>query len=232
MKQNRQTYWIPLADMMTGLMMVFLLISMVYMSKTASLITEFDGTKKEIEKDLKSGLDDDLKKFNAEILSDLTIRFKDTSTIFSIGSSKINQHFAEQLKVFVPKYIAIVSQEKYKKIIKEIRIEGHTSNVWAGTNDKKIAYINNMDLSQDRTRETLRFILSMPELQSQEDFLYEKLTAIGFSSSRPILNDDQTINTNASQRIEFRIVTNSDDTIKKIKNEIIVEKNQISNNIQ
>lgn len=216
MKQNRQTYWIPLADMMTGLMMVFLLISMVYMSKTTSLITEFEGTKNEIEKDLKSAFEDDFKRNNAELLGDLTIRFNDTSVMFAIGSSKINQHFSNQIKSFIPRYIAIVSQPKYQDTIKEIRIEGHTSNVWAGTNDKKIAYINNMDLSQDRTRETLRFILSIPELSEYEDFLYKKLTAIGFSSSRPILNNDGTIDTKASQRIEFRIITNSDKAVKEL----------------
>ena len=33
MESSKQTHWIPLADLMTGLMMIFMLITAIYISK-------------------------------------------------------------------------------------------------------------------------------------------------------------------------------------------------------
>jgi outer membrane protein OmpA-like peptidoglycan-associated protein len=215
MKHSKQTYWIPLSDMMTGLMMIFLLIALCYMAQTTSLITEFEGTKKEIEEDLRAEFKEDLLKWQAELLSDSTIRFKDPTVLFDTGSSKLKPRFQEILSDFIPRYIAIVTADKYKHTIKEVRIEGHTSTFWSDLKDPKLAYIKNMELSQSRTMEALKFILSLPSLNNCNDWLIKKLTANGLSSSRPIIYDGK-ISQIASQRVEFRIVTDSEKTIEDI----------------
>lgn len=217
MKKVNSSYWIPLSDMMMGLMMVFLLLSMIYMSKTSSLITEFEGVNKEIESRIKSEFEEDFKKWNAELVGDLTIRFKDTHIMFRVGSSKIKPEFAQLLDSFIPRYIAIVSPEKYQDTIKEVRIEGHTSTFWVGATDKNVAYIKNMDLSQDRTRETVKFVLNLPKMADKRDWLHKKLTANGLSSSHPIYNIEGSINEAASQRVEFKIITNAEQTVKNLE---------------
>ena len=73
-----------------------------------------------------------------------------------------------------------------------------------------------MELSQSRTRSTLRFILGLPEVQNDSTWLRKNVTANGLSSSRPILNKDGTENMQRSRRVEFRIRTDADSRIATI----------------
>jgi outer membrane protein OmpA-like peptidoglycan-associated protein len=45
---------------------------------------------------------------------------------------------------FFPRYLEILTNNKYKKQIKEIRIEGHTSSVWKNATRGQ-SYINNLE---------------------------------------------------------------------------------------
>ena len=100
--------------------------------------------------------------------------------------------------------------------IKEIRIEGHTSTFWANAPTTLDAYFRNMKLSQARTRSTLEYILKSNITKKNESWLKEKLTANGLSSSRPIIEKKNIINEEASQRVEFRIVTNAEEKLSSI----------------
>ena len=110
----------------------------------------------------------------------------------------------------------IVRGEKFKKAVKEIRIEGHTSSFWKGASISD-AYFLNMDLSQQRTRSTLKFIMGLPVFQSDEEWLKEHITANGLSSSRSIIkNPKSTQEDEINQRVEFRIVTNAADRYEQM----------------
>ena len=54
--------------------------------------------------------------------------------------------------------------KKYKYYIEEIRIEGHTDPFWAGAETRQQEYLNNMELSQSRTRAVLVYAINMPAL--------------------------------------------------------------------
>ena len=75
-----------------------------------------------------------------------------------------------------------------------------------------------MELSQARTRSTLERILKSNAATAHEEWLKKRLTANGLSSSQPIVGKDGIIDEKASQRVEFRIVTNADENISKIAN--------------
>jgi hypothetical protein len=110
----------------------------------------------------------------------------------------------------------IVRGEKFKKAVKEIRIEGHTSSFWKGASTSD-AYFLNMDLSQQRTRSTLKFIMGLPAFQNEETWLKEHITANGLSSSRPIIkNPKSSQDDEMNQRVEFRIVTNASDIFEQM----------------
>lgn len=220
-EQSNQSYWIPLADMMTGLMMVFMLLTAAFMLRveqtTTLVVKEYEITKRDMLLALQKEFAKDLKQWNAEILGDMTIRFNDPSVLFTTGSSDLRPRFKEILSDFFPRYISLLTSDKYKNDIKEIRIEGHTSIFWNDAKDEKEAYFKNMALSQARTRSTLEYLLSSPELQDKETWLIQHVTANGLSSSHPISKDPS----NASnQRVEFRIVTNANEKMDIIAQKI------------
>jgi outer membrane protein OmpA-like peptidoglycan-associated protein len=214
-----QSHWIPLADLMTGLMMVFLLLTAAFMLRveqtTTLVIKEFEETKRELNQALQLEFKQDLKLWNAEMLGDMTIRFKDPEVLFPTGSSTLQIRFKEVLRDFFPRYIAVIRSEKFRDSIREVRIEGHTSAIWRADTDAQTAYFRNMELSQARTRSALEFVLTLPAVQSESLWLKRFFTANGLSSSRPV-SETAGPNDPSNQRVEFRIVTNAEERIEKI----------------
>lgn len=224
MEQNNQTHWIPLSDLMTGLMMVFMLIAASFMLRveqtTTLVVKEYQETKNDLERALQKEFAQNLKQWNAEILGDMTIRFKDPNVLFDTGSSVVKQEFKGILKDFMPRYIALITSAKYKDSIKEVRIEGHTSKKWSLSTDDLTAYINNMRLSQQRSQSTLEYILSLASLNHSQIWIRQHLTANGFSSSKPIIDENGIIDDDRSQRVEFKIITNADEKMQAIADKI------------
>ena len=226
LEASSQSHWIPLSDLMTGLMMIFLLLTAMYMLRveqtTTLIVQEHQKTKADLFRALQDTFKKDLKQWDAEFLGDMTLRFKNPDVIFATGKSDLKPQFKEILVSFIPRYISIINDPKFKSAIKEIRIEGHTSPIWTGVSTEE-AYFKNMELSQSRTRATLEFILKMPEIQMHADWIKSNLTANGLSSSKPVFKDGSTedIDILASQRVEFRIVTNAEESLDKIADSII-----------
>ncbi|WP_312972771.1 OmpA family protein [Atlantibacter sp.] len=220
-EQNNQSYWIPLADLMTGLMMVFMLLTAAFMLRveqtTTLVVKEYEITKRDMQMALQKEFSRDLKQWNAEILGDMTIRFNDPSVLFATGSSQLRPRFKQVLEEFFPRYIALLNSAQFKDAVKEIRIEGHTSAIWTGATDEKQAYFKNMELSQARTRSALEYLMSLPNVQNNEEWLIQHMTANGLSSSHP-LSSKATMA--ANQRVEFRIVTNASEKMDLIANKL------------
>jgi len=220
MEQSKQAYWIPLADLMTGLMMIFMLITAVYIQyverTTTLVLDEFKDVKSNMHLALQSEFKESFKQWDAELLGDMTIRFNNPNVQFAIQSAELRPEFQNLLRDFFPRYMKIIRSEKFKNSIKEIRIEGHTSKFWKDTTPSE-AYFLNMGLSQERTRSTLKFIMLMPELRSDEEWFRRHITANGLSSSQPIIKNPASIKEDElNQRVEFRIVTNASDRIDQL----------------
>jgi outer membrane protein OmpA-like peptidoglycan-associated protein len=202
-------------------MMIFLLISVIYMIKVQDMVripTIYKETLQGLGQALQTEFKDDLGKWRASIDEDLTVRFHEPSILFATSSAALKPDFKQILDDFFPRYIRIMTNPKYVSNIEEIRIEGHTSTVWrSGVTDKE-AYFHNMELSQSRTRSTLEYVMGMRMVsQSPELFSWLKshVRAIGFSSGRPLDSDGNVLTTSKqredqalSQRVEFRVRTN------------------------
>ena len=61
-----------------------------------------------------------------------------------------------------------------------------------------------MKLSQDRTRNVLKYVLDITTGNNQKNWLKQNLTSNGFSS-KLIFNRDGSENKVASRRVEFRV---------------------------
>ncbi|MCP1117699.1 outer membrane protein OmpA-like peptidoglycan-associated protein [Robbsia andropogonis] len=214
-----------MADLMTGLMMVFMLLTAAFMLRvertTTLVVKEYESTKQDLQLALQKEFAKDLKQWNAEILGDMTIRFNDPTVLFATGSSDLRPRFKEVLHEFFPRYVALLTSRQYQNAVKEIRIEGHTSAAWIGSSDEKVAYFKNMELSQARTRTTLEYLLSLSSVQPHEKWLVQHVTANGLSSSHPLIaGDAPAIAQQANQRVEFRIVTNASDKMDLIAKQL------------
>ena len=79
-----------------------------------------------------------------------------------------------------------------------------------------------MELSQARTRSTLEYIMKLPAVERDNQWLVKHFTANGLSSSRPAEGVNEP-NSEKHQRVEFRIVTNADERIERIVKNIATQ---------
>jgi len=215
--------WVSVSDLMSGLMMIFLLISITYMidskNKTEELkqiAEQYRQQKHALYLELTQEFEHDFNRWGAEIKDDLSIRFKEPKILFGVGSYTLNTKFKDILADFFPRYIKIISNKKYKKNIREIRIEGHTSSEWGSDTNQTDAYFHNMELSQSRTRTTLKYVLTLDGVKHDIDWLMRYMTANGLASSRPVYDIMGKEDTERSKRVEFRIINNAAAYIDKI----------------
>lgn len=219
----RKEHWIPLSDLMTGLMMMFMLVAIIFMLKVENdakrvkdIALIYDDMRAELYQDLHSEFEKNLPDWGAELERDLTLTFKEPDVLFDTGKDTLKPKFIRILDDFFPRYVRILSNAKYRNSIEEIRIEGHTSSVWNGSTSSNEAYFLNMGLSQSRTRSALQYLLSLPRIENEQAWLRSRLTANGLSSSKLIYRADGSENQQGSQRVEFRVRTNADARISEI----------------
>lgn len=219
-----EAHWIPLSDLMTGLMVIFLLIAVTYMmrvEKDAATVTDVAVAYSEIQdalyEDLNAEFGPDLSRWKAAInKSDLSIRFDEPDILFQQGQPDLNEKFESILQDFLPRYVAILTKEKYSDKITEVRIEGHTSSEWTQKVDATSAYFLNMELSQARTRSVLIFAMKLPALRNNTEWLKSKVTANGLSSSRLVKDSRGNEDSARSRRVEFRVRTDAEVRLAKI----------------
>ena len=226
--KEQEGHWVAVSDLMAGLMMVFMLISIVFMvnveterNKIRDVAILYDHLRIQLYEDLKSEFEPDMARWGAELDKDLTFRFTNSEVLFDKGDAAVKPEFQAILDDFFPRYIGIITREKYRDDILEVRIEGHTSSAWYGAASDDEAYIRNMELSQKRTRSTLGFVLELPEVSTNKDWLKSHLTANGLSSAKVIRNADGSENEERSRRVEFRVRTDAEGRIATILEKVL-----------
>ncbi|MFW2601922.1 OmpA/MotB family protein [Aliarcobacter butzleri] len=217
---SKEDHWISLSDMMTSLMIVFLLISVIYMIKVQDSVRVpqiYKETMQGLSEALNKEFEKDLKGWGAVIDKDLTIRFQQPDITFDRNSANLKLEFKKILDDFFPRYINIMMSNNFINNIEEIRIEGHTSS--------EGNYFNNMELSQDRSRTALEYIMSSSNINltiDQKEWLKKHFRAIGYSFAKPLNKDGLTLQEEEkedfekSRRVEFRVRTNIEDKVAEI----------------
>lgn len=220
--EQEESHWLSVSDLMAGLMMVFLFIAIALMlnaykerDKVRQVAIAYQENQVAIYDALMSEFQEDLARWDAVIEKDsLTFTFQSPDVLFATGKISLNKRYEALLKGFFPRYMTVLDQ--YSDSIDEVRIEGHTSSVWNRYTSDTDAYFLNMELSQGRTRSVLDFVYKLPEVSSHQDWIKRHFAAVGFSSSRPVLTDEQLEDKEKSRRVTFRVITNADIQMKKI----------------
>ena len=103
----KEEHWIPLSDLMTGLMMMFMLIAILYMIKVENetqkikdVAVIYNEMRSHLYDELNAEFEQDLIKWGAELDKDLTIRFKEPDVLFDTGKDGLKPKFIEILNNF------------------------------------------------------------------------------------------------------------------------------------
>jgi outer membrane protein OmpA-like peptidoglycan-associated protein len=215
--------------MMTGLMMIFLFITVSYAhqvtkdsddaisknSDVKDIVLDLINNKAKIADSLHEEFDKDLELWGASIDDqNLRIRFESPEVLFQSGRSEVTPLFNEILSDFWPRYLKILSENQLA--ILEIKIEGHTSSDWSTNVSRNESYFKNMELSQDRSRNVLKICLQYTPEELTE-WSRSSITANGFSFSRLIYDDLGNEDSEKSRRVEFTILVRSDEKIEDIE---------------
>jgi len=212
---------------MVGLMMVFMLVSVVFMinveterDKIRDVAILYDQLRTQLYRDLQEEFADDMPRWGAELDEDLAFRFNNSDVLFDRGEAELKPEFRAILNDFFPRYVRIITQPEYRDDILEVRIEGHTSSGWFGARNEDDAYIRNMDLSQERTRSTLAYVLGLNDVHRDKEWLKRHLTANGLSSAKVVRNASGDEVGERSRRVEFRVRTDAEGRIATILDKV------------
>ena len=106
-------------------------------------------------------------------------------------------------------YNSTHADDEVKKELSQIIIEGHTDDVGS--------YIYNMELSQKRAFEVIKYIYDeMPNFKGKEE-LKSYITANGRSNIKVLRDNSGNIDRDKSRRVEFQFKLKEDETLMKIE---------------
>jgi len=156
----------------------------------------------------KENLIDDLAKaFEAEGIK-VTVNQKsgelamDSSVLFGGDSSVLTDDGKKFLDKFVKAYTSIVFSAKYEGFVSKTMVEGHTAPVGNSS------YEDGLPLSVERAKKVKEYCASLNSGDSAK--LSAALEDIGYSNSKPILDNDGKIDMAKSRRVSFRFIINLD----------------------
>ena len=123
----------------------------------------------------------------------------DNTVLFELDKADLSAEGKTFLQKFMRAYTSVVFDEKYEGYIDSILIEGHTDT--DGTRE------HNLELSKNRADNVMAYCLSA-ECGDSTD-IKDMFSAVGIADDRPVMNDDGTVNMEASRRVTFmlRIMT-------------------------
>ncbi len=197
--EAEKPFWISFSDMMTALMVLFLVVMTVTLLAITHTISQAERMKTvrdaEINK-LMAKIREASQDFPGITLKGSTIDFGDQAR-FDTDSYRLNREQAQHLRAFVPSVLKIARDPLGKKWLKRVVVEGYA--------DQRGTYLHNLDLSMQRSERVLCALLAMPEPQekslSPEDrLLIEQLFLVGgasFNSLKKTLEE--------SRRIELKL---------------------------
>ena len=207
---NKFDIWESISDLMTGLMMIFLFISLAFLYMLGNSIR----INNRIYEDLRMEFtEEEMAEWGAEFdeKTHAIVFDKKPEVLFDVNQSYLKPRFQEILSNFFPRYINVLTKAEHFDEIYEIRIEGYAS-IESGENpDLDYVYFYNMKLSQDRARHVLQYVFGIPSMADRKNWLRETIITNGYSFS----GADKKIDTNQQRRIEFRVMTKSEHEFKE-----------------
>lgn len=197
--EAEKPFWISFADLMTALMVLFLVVMGVALLAVTKNVTEREKKAEQHRKDIELILDrfEEAAKRHEGIKVDRNrsvIDFGDRAR-FSFNSYTLALDQEAVLRQFVPEILTLANDDLGKRVLKRIVVEGYT--------DKTGSYLGNLNLSLQRSQRVLctMFASNGPSLLSDEQKEnVRSLFLVGGYSFNAAKETD-----NESRRVEMRI---------------------------
>lgn len=199
--EAEKPFWISFADLMTALMVLFLVVMSVALLSVTKTVSEIERIKAQRERDIDNLLEK--VKQAADRYPDVTvdknrnvIDFGDRAR-FDTASHQLNPEQAKLLRAFVPEVLTIAQDDLGKRWLKRIVAEGFT--------DQRGTYLYNLNLSLQRSQRVLCVLLDSPfpdekpMSQEQLEQIRELFLVGGYSFNSAKSSFDE------SRRIELRL---------------------------
>lgn len=162
----------------------------------------------------------DVAKLKTDLLTDLTAAFNaagisvsvdeatgelamDSSVLFGGDSSALTDDGKALLDKFIKAYTSIIFSDKYKDFVKDTIVEGHTAPVAGST------YEDGLQLSVERAENVLNYCLAQ-DTGVDAQTLADSFTAVGYSNSKPVFDENGEVVMDACRRVSFRFIVDSE----------------------
>lgn len=130
-----------------------------------------------------------------------------SNILFDQNQYKLKDEYKEDLKNILKNYLSILFDEEIKDFIHSVIIEGHTNS--DGT------YLSNLELSQQRALELMKFLYESNIIN--KELLAKYVSASGRSYSDLILKNGIE-DKDASRRIEIKFIIKNENAITELQN--------------
>jgi OmpA family len=214
-QNNSEHLGSSLTDLMTSLMVIFILLLLVFISHTASKDAALrDVLLNELKKDLipqgfnESSIQPDPKDRNAilVIVPNNLMRFESRESYVPVAGQVF-------LQSHIPLFAQVLCSTEFSSSVDSIVVEGHTDREpWQGSTPEE-SENKNLRLSQDRSMAVVEEALADLNGKSTRSCFLEKLSATGRGEQDPEKTDEE------SRRVIFKIHVKARDegTIEQVK---------------
>ncbi len=191
-----------LTDLMTSLMVIFILLLLVFLRRTAgkdAAVT--DVLLKQLQENMRpQGFSEKSIRPDPRDRNAILVIVPDQLMNFETSKSTLRPEGERFLKTYIPKLAGVLCDDKYRPNIESIVVEGHTDTYpWAGKTKEESQDLN-LKLSQDRSMEVVKNALSDLEgMEAMRGCFLEKLSASGRGEQEQEDTPDE------SRRVVFKI---------------------------
>ena len=171
-----------LTDLMTSLMVIFILLLLVFVHRTAGKDPAMtDILLKRLQQDLQpQGFSDRTIRPDPRDRSAILVIVPDRLMNFETSKSTLRPEGQEFLGRFIPRLAGVVCSDQFRKSIESIVVEGHTDTQPLTGHAREESQNLNLKLSQDRSMAVVEESLSdLAGLERERGCFLEKLSATG-----------------------------------------------------
>lgn len=223
-EHNENLYWISISDLMTGLLIIFILTLSYYIlnfsQKTAEL-AENNIKRANILKSIQKELE--MQGIKVKVDLEHGILRLPEGILFDSGKAELKEEGINLLQKLGPILYEVLTRPEFAGGVETIFIEGHTDNIPIHTT----SFPSNWELSTQRAINTWRALLKItPELERLKNRNKEPLfSCSGYADTRPVASNDTPEGRRENRRIDFRFAMTTPrieekPLIKKIKEKL------------
>ncbi|MEI7968363.1 MAG: flagellar motor protein MotB [Betaproteobacteria bacterium] len=201
--EGEKPFWISYADLMTALMVLFLVVMAVALLAVTKTVSQREMEEEQHRKDIQELLDRFESVTKQDRFQGITIdRARNVVDFgaraqFPFAKSTLTTAQQKLLRAFVPAIIDKANDDLGKRVLKEIVVDGFTDN--------KGSYLGNLDLSLQRSQRVLCALFATPEVDEQPmtsehlELIRALFVVGGYSFNAQRSTDEE------SRRVEMRL---------------------------